>query len=90
MGGQLENLEVKLLQRTRVPNFDISSRLGISSSFGFANSSSLTTNVNRFDARNARCSTDEDTRRLHNVIGVAGHKGITKLVSEVFASKIGQ
>ena len=37
-----------------------------------------------FDARQARCFTDEDTNRLHEVIAATGHGAITELVRNVF------
>ena len=40
--------------------------------------------VQDFNAKNARCFTDEDTERLQKVLEVTGYKKIDKLVHSVF------
>lgn len=61
MGGELANLDVRLLQ-------------------------SGNRAIEGFDVTAARCFTQEDTVRLHDVIRSTGYSKITKLVQSVFAT----
>jgi hypothetical protein len=86
MGGLLSNLHVKLLNNTpdssRAHKTDASrhSRHGSLCS----QSETLAMQVAQFDPRNARCFTESDSEKLHEVIETTGYERISTLVREVF------
>merc|ERR1740121_378640 len=60
----------------------------VSSDDGDRCSSALVSEVLNFDVGNARCFTDHDTRRLHEVIETIGHARISALVRDVFIAEV--
>ena len=78
MGGERSRLEVHLLGQGTRPSV---ASFASASSWGM---SSARLAVGQFDARTARCFTDEDTIRLQKVIEVAGYSKIDQLVRKVF------
>ena len=62
IGGKPSTLEVHILEA--------------STASSFTSISSVTVALPEFDPREAHCFTEEDTIRLHQVIGVTGHQKI--------------
>ena len=74
MGGEIANLEVKIIDDSQMSPSDNRS----------TKRKSLVSSLQAFDPRNARCFTDYDTKRLQSIVEVTGYDRIAQLVHEVF------
>jgi hypothetical protein len=79
MGGQRENLEVRLLRED-------TSSLKEPTMAANMRTSRVWDKVESFDPRMARCFNTVDTDRLHDVVDCTGYDRITDLVKDVFMS----
>jgi len=77
MGGNLENLEVILLDDSLVSTSTSVPRSSL-------HSTCLDEQIRTFDPREARCCEDYDTERLHAVLGAGGYEEMLTLVQKVF------
>jgi len=79
MGGDTSNLEIKVIDGAK-----ITAARGSGRASGNHTSQSMQNALEVFDPRDARCFTEEDTRRLQAVVEIIGYDRIGDLVHGAF------